>query len=465
MKRRTIIIGGIVSAAAVVGLLLFVVGPLLRPPPELNVRRGKAEAGTILVTISAAGKVEPEQRASLSFSRSGAANVTDVKVEVGDRVRASQQLGREETGLLDISVEQAQLLLEIQELSNQRLLEPASESDLKAALAAISAAGARYSSLAADPEEVEVARLEAEQAQFSFTAAELNRNGANGAVSAGFFRQSQADIATAQAGIAWVQTEILTLQYQQLLEGPNPQALGAAGAEIGVARADLALLEEGPTELMVERSVMQLQQAQVAFDRAEEDLRGAILVAPFDGIIAVVNIKERTPAPIGVAAIEMIDDSKFHIDVDVDEIDIGRVQEGQAVSVVLDALPGQVLSGTVVAISPSANSTSGIVSYNVRVDIDTTEAPLRTGMTATVDIVVRQEDEVLRVPNWAIRIDRRSGNTFVNIQGPDDSLLEIEVELGLRGDAYSEIASGLSEGDEVLVNLDRDELSFFGGEE
>jgi HlyD family secretion protein len=161
-----------------------------------------------------------------------------------------------------------------------------------------------------------------------------------------------------------------------------------------------------------------------------------------------------------------VDDSVFHIDVEVDEVDIGQVEVGQSAFIELDALPGQGLTGSVTSISPIAAAEAGdVVSYIVRVDLDPAEVPLRSGMTATVDIVVEELEGVLRIPNWAIRIDRRTGDTYVNIQGPDGGLVEVDVELGLRGDAYSQVVSGLEKGQEVLVSLEREELSLFGGGE
>ena len=85
-------------------------------------------------------------------------------------------------------------------------------------------------------------------------------------------------------------------------------------------------------------------------------------------------------------------------------------------------------------------------------------------MTATVDIVVDEVSGVLRIPNWAIRIDRRTGDTFVNVGGAEGGLVEIKVEVGLRGDAYSQVVGGLEQGQEVLVSQEREELGIFGGE-
>jgi HlyD family secretion protein len=452
-------------ALVVAGVVAFLIIPgavSTGEPPELNVRRAQAEAGNIVITISAAGSVEPEQVASLYFPTGVIGVVDDLRVDLGTRVSEGEILAGIEADVLEISHEQAGLQFDIQELRNEQVLEPPSENDLAAAKADVGAAATRYGDVAnPDPELLEIQRLQSQQAVHSYNAADINYDGLHARSS-----MSVSDNAHAKAGISWVQSEIARLQYEQMLAGPRPGDLAVASAEVSLAAARLDQEEATPSEFLVERGNIELERAKIAIDRADEQLARTILQAPFDGVISVVNVREGTPPPLGEPAVELIDDSIFHIDVEVDEIDIGQVEVGQPVFVELDALPDRSLTGAVVSISPAAATDGGgVVSYIVRVDLDQTNVPLRAGMTSTVDIVVQQVEGALRVPNWAIRIDRGTGDTFVSVMGPDGGLVEIDVELGLRGDAYSEVISGLEEDDEVLVSLDREDFTFFGGSE
>jgi HlyD family secretion protein len=146
----------------------------------------------------------------------------------------------------------------------------------------------------------------------------------------------------------------------------------------------------------------------------------------------------------------LTDFSSYHIDVVVDEIDIGRVAVGQQVTVTLDALPGETLAGQIEQIAQTAQLDSGVVSYKVRVNLEPSDAPLRAGMTANVDIVTQRRQDVLLVPNRFITIDRLSGRTFVD-RLVDQEIQPIEIQTGLRDETYSEVLAGLQEGDVVAL--------------
>jgi HlyD family secretion protein len=158
----------------------------------------------------------------------------------------------------------------------------------------------------------------------------------------------------------------------------------------------------------------------------------------------------------------IVDTSVFHIDVTVDEVDVARIALNQPLTVALDALPGQTISGRVDQIAPTATVNGGVVSYAVRLVLNPTEAPLRAGMSATAEIVVDEATNVVLVPNWAIRRDRDTGEVLVSLM-KNGEIVEVPVTLGLRNESVSEVKVGVSAGDTVAVSTLREELSFFGG--
>lgn len=458
--RRILIIGGIVLAVVVViAVIVLASGGPANRAAGLDLRRATVLPGDIQVTISAAGKVEPEQTATISFPSSLVGIVDLVRVDVGDRVIAGDSLARLDNDTLRITHESALLDFEIQQLVAEQLLEPPSSTELAGYQANVWAASQQYNDLVnPDPINSEIARLQALQANSAFNQA-YNRQRAQ----QWYLPDSQRENVQAQSGMAWVQSEMARLQYEQLANGPRSEDLAVAGAAAAVANAQLQQAAAGPGELEIERSDIMVEQQQIAVERAREELANATLRAPFNGIISAVNVKVGAPPPPGFPAFEMIDDSVFHINVEVDEIDVGDVEVGQQVFVSVDALPDYNFTGTVSSIAPSATDLSGVVSYIVRVDLDPTTAPLLAGMTTTVDIVIEEVAGRLSIPNWAIRIDRRTGDTFVNIINDQGELIEIKVELGLRGDTFSEVMSGLDEGQEVVVDQGSD-VNFFGEE-
>jgi HlyD family secretion protein len=117
---------------------------------------------------------------------------------------------------------------------------------------------------------------------------------------------------------------------------------------------------------------------------AKLDRANAELHAPFDGAIAEVNIDPGDPSAIaGQAPIRIVDISTLHIDVTVNDVDIGRVSQGQAVKVIADAAPAKVYAGTVSSSAPAATTTGSVSSYLVNVAL-ASQAGLRPGMSVRV---------------------------------------------------------------------------------
>lgn len=190
-----------------------------------------------------------------------------------------------------------------------------------------------------------------------------------------------------------------------------------------------------------------------------------MIVAPIDARVASVQIKQGEQASPGAPAITLIDEGAYHIEVSVDEIDIDQIEEGQSVDIALDALPDRVVEGVIAEIAPTAaTSGAGVVTYLVTINIDSGDIALKPGMTANATIVTDLLDGVLIVPNWAVRLDRETGRAFVNRLAADGAVEEVPVVTGLRNEQFSEVISGIDEGDVVVVTSEREGLgAFFGG--
>jgi HlyD family secretion protein len=193
-----------------------------------------------------------------------------------------------------------------------------------------------------------------------------------------------------------------------------------------------------------------VDQAQASLELAELQLEGATIAAPFEGIVAFVGAEVNEQVAPGAPMITVIDPSAFHVDVRIDEIDIGQVEVGQEVWVTLDAFPDEDLVGRVDFIAPVANAELGIVTYLVTVSFDPSAAPLRAGMTANITIVTEQREDVLLVPNRAVSIDRDTGLLYVETP-VNGEVVRVEVEIGLQDESFSEVLRGLEEGDRVVI--------------
>ena len=149
----------------------------------------------------------------------------------------------------------------------------------------------------------------------------------------------------------------------------------------------------------------------------------------------------------------MADLGQFHLNVLVDETDVRAIQVGQAVSLRVDALPDTPLTGTVTEISPTSQNVGGVVAYELTIVPDTTDAPLRSGMSATAVITTADVPNAILLPNRFISLNRDSGEASV-YKMVDGTPVPQMVELGLRNERESQILAGLTDGDVVaLVTL------------
>lgn len=404
---------------------------------QTTLRKSTIQRGTIDQTVSATGAVHPQERSNLSFEQPG--YVTDIQVEVGSHVKAGDVLARLDSNILDLSVTQAELQLQAAQISYKRLFDPPTQAQVAAAQAAVASAVAAYHKLIEPPdaEKVKQAQYEYEQAYQEYL--KNNRND--------------------KTGVTVANLETARLNLQLLTQPPDKNAMAAAQAAIAQAQDELDALKQGPTDAVAAQAQNQVNQAQLALDRARRKRDGATLVAPYEGIVSVVNIDPGALAPSSVPAVVVVDAAHLHVEVDVDEIDIGKIAVGQPAVVTFDALPNQQAQGQVTNITPSSTSSSGVVTYSVRIDLAPTNLPIRSGMTSTADIVIKRVADTILVPNWAVRLDRATGQAYASVLGADGRLSDAPVMLGIRSTDFSQVLAGLKEGQTVAVNLSQNALS------
>jgi HlyD family secretion protein len=182
----------------------------------------------------------------------------------------------------------------------------------------------------------------------------------------------------------------------------------------------------------------------------------ASIVAPFDGIIAALDIKKGDyfsgPGLNSGTPVLLIDSASLEISTEIDEIDVAGVQINQTASISLDALPGTRFAGKVssVSITPKERAqNSGIVVYDVKVVFDgVSPVQVKSGMSASIDIITVEKKSVLMVPNKYIK-QNSQGQKIVSIL-VDKQTQDQPVTLGLTDGSHTEIISGLNEGDIII---------------
>ncbi len=308
--------------------------------------------------------------------------------------------------------------------------EEQARADLNAAIEALNAAQARLDQLlaGATPQRISAAQASYDAALAGQDAAQARLDGLMAGASAPQLETAQSNIHVLEA-----QRDVAQAQLDMLVTGP-------ISAEIATAQANVA-------------------QAEVVLEVAQRAVEKAILKAPLAGVVTRIDGEPGEFVTAQIPIITLIDDSQFRIEVDVDETDIGWVQVGQDVLLTLDAFPGTAMEGRVIAVAPAATLDLGIVTYQLSIETEPVDLPLRVGLTANAEIIMEHKEDVLLVPNLAIAVDPTSGQRTVFVK-TDDGLIETVVETGMTTDLYSEVISGLTEGDQVLINSLSDQDQF-----
>lgn len=207
-------------------------------------------------------------------------------------------------------------------------------------------------------------------------------------------------------------------KFDTLLNGPDPDDVAAAEARVEAAKATLNL---------------------------------TTIEAPFDGTITDVAAKSGDQVSAGTVAFRIDDLSRLLVDVEVSEVDINQVDVGQEVDLTFDGIFGKEYRGEVVEVALVGTDSQGVVNFIVTVELVETDEDVLSGMTAAVNIVVNQLEDVLLVPNRAVRVVE--GDRVVYVLRPDGQADTVVVILDASSDSHSEVVGGdLKIGDEIVLN-------------
>jgi HlyD family secretion protein len=191
--------------------------------------------------------------------------------------------------------------------------------------------------------------------------------------------------------------------------------------------------------------------ARANLDAAKLNLERAVIVAPFDGVVADITItegKDISTATFATPAISLVDTGEIELRGSFDEIDIAMVQPGQEANILLDALPDEEVKGEVAFISLVGTTQAGVVFYDTTITLENPVEELRDGMTATAEVIIERRDNVLFIPNRAIRGTWENPTVVVLV---DEQVEEREITLGLTDGINTEVLSGLEEGEKVVL--------------
>jgi HlyD family secretion protein len=341
--------------------------------------------------LSANGILHPLRELTLSFSIDGSVETLDV--EVGMQVQTGQTLATLDDTDLQRAMVQAALEVEnaqlhLAHLEAQAIPVPervtAATTVISSAQAALVQAQTQYG-LSGNQAILDRAALtQAEQALRD--AQRAYDNLLNDSITKDWAPYSPAAEALEDAQ----EHHRLTLAEYRLHSADRGYDVAIANAEAQLAQAQLALYEaQHPVASgTLALAALSVKRAEQALAIAEANLAHATMSAPFDGVIAVIHTSVGEWVAAGAPVAELLDTSRWRIETkNVGELEIARVQVGQAVEVRINAFRDETLTGRVITISPVAVVQQGDTTYTLMIELDPTDLNLRPGMTAQVEIM------------------------------------------------------------------------------
>ena len=212
----------------------------------------------------------------------------------------------------------------------------------------------------------------------------------------------------------------------------------------------------------VDAAQAKINQTRAQYNQSVVNLNYTKIVAPDNGMIISREIDLGQSVAASFQAPELFtiaqDLEKMQIEVNVSEADIGKVKEGQDVMYTLDGYPDSEFYGKVTQVRISPTTVSNVVTYSVIVTVDNADLKLKPGMTANVSIITAKNENVLTVPNIALKFTPKSDGQKYKTQGlwikDGLKLARIDIKTGASDDAYTEVSGdNIFEGEKILVGI------------
>jgi HlyD family secretion protein len=412
----------------------------------------KAERGSLMATIGATGIVRSNQSATLTWQTSG--TVGDIQAALGEIVLKGSTLA----SILPDSLPQNIILAQADMVSAKRALETARNSKTAQAQAQLTFANAQktYDDANYSRQSLETGRNNkdaAANAEAQYIIANNNLESAQAAY------DSLANLADDNPNKAQAYSVLYNAQqtvksrlnaWNWYKNQASSQDISEADAKLALAKAQLLDAQHEWDRLKDGPDPADIAAAQTRVTATRATLNTAFIFAPFSGTVTEVKPMVGDQVSPGVPAFRIDDLSRLLVDVQVSEVDINGVKIDQPVTLTFDAILDVIYHGKVVSVAQVGNTSQGAVTFTVTVELTDIDNRVKPGMTSAVTVVVNQLDNVLLVPNRAVRLVNNQRVVYILVNG---AAQEVKITLGATSGIDSEILTGdLKEGDLIILN-------------
>jgi len=378
----------------------------------------KVDRGNLRNTVTATGVLQAVTTVQVGSQASG--TISAINVDFNSVVKKGQVIAQ-----LDSTVAQAQVQQARANLENAR-------ASLNQARAGVSASRAGTADAQA---KVLVARSTTQTQKAGVSSAQANvavlkaqRDDAMSALkqqetlaTAGVISKRDYEIAQTAYATAEARYNQAAAQLDQAVLGEQISAgAGQAQAEAQLQQSQAQIQQ---SQAQVQQAEAQVHQAQAALSLSEANLSHTTITSPIDGVVVSrdINVGQTVAASLSAPTLFTIanDLTKMQVIANIDQADIGLVEQAKTVNFGVDAFPGKDFKGTIQQLRLNPQSIQNVVTYNVVIDVDNPEQKLKPGMTANLTITIDERNNVLKVPNAALRF--RPSTTGRNRSNSDGS--------------------------------------------
>jgi HlyD family secretion protein len=274
---------------------------------------------------------------------------------------------------------------------------------------------------------------------------------------------SAEELKLAELSVTKAEIALEAAKHKVEQEKSREKDLEISVSQLEDARSGLKLATANKAQIVLKEKDLEAAQAavtraEVALEEAQDRLTDTVVTAPISGTILQKKVEEGqvitssmgATSEAGTLVVTMADLENVHVNIEVDETDIGKVQADQSAIITVDAFPDRTFQGKVLRISPEGKAVQNVTTFEVITEIENSSRILKPGMNASVEILVADRQNVLVIDNEAIMDGPRGDIVIPVVDG--ETARPKQVELGVRGWSATEIISGLEEGEEVLIS-------------
>jgi HlyD family secretion protein len=403
-KKKLFIGGGVMAAVVLAGFYFW--GNDSGTPQYMTAR---IERGNLRNTVTATGALQAVTTVQVGSQSSG--TIAALYADFNSVVKKGQVVAQLDPSTAKAQVDQARANLEQARasLANARAAvtnSRAGVSDAQArSLAARSTVQNNQAGVSGAQANVAVLKAQQDDAMSMLKQQES-------LLKAGVIAQRDYDVAVTayKTAEARYNQAVAQLDQAKLAE----QSSSSAGIAQSQAAIEQSQAQVQQSQAQVQQAAAQVQQAQAALNVAEVNLSHTTITSPIDGVVVSrdVNVGQTVAASLSAPTLFTIanDLTQMQVIANIDQADIGLVEQAKSVRFSVDAFPGKEFDGKIAEMRLNPVNVQNVVTYNVVINVDNPEQKLKPGMTANLTITIDERNDVLKVPNAALRFTPQDGS-------------------------------------------------------